>query len=158
MPIKFRRLTEIKKSLVIELMNHPMVYKHLPLLNLPFNDDNYESFIESKEQIWKEYKFGPYAFTYEDVFIGWGGLQPETNDVEIAMILHPNYWGIGKTLYKKIINIAFNEMGLNSITVLFPPSRTHIKGLLVLGFKKETEILIAGKLFIKYRLKKYPLS
>lgn len=155
MTIEFKRLTEIKKSLVIDLMNNPLVGRHLPLLKLPFNDSDYESFIESKEQIWESYKFGPYAFMYKNNFIGWGGLQPDINDIEIALILHPNYWGIGKTILIKLVHEAFHIRNLPSITILFPKSRSRVKGLLNYGFVKVGEVFIKDTTFVKYRLENY---
>ena len=70
------------------------------------------------------------------------------------MVLHPDYWGVGKVLYKEIINRAFGEMGLNSITILLPPTRTRINALLRLGFKKDGELEIDNEQFFKFRLVK----
>ena len=87
-------------------------------------------------------------------FAGWGGLQSENGEADLAMVLHPDFWGIGKTLYKEIIRRAFYEMKLSSVTVLLPPTRTRISGLLHLGFKKDSELEIEKQHFIKYRLEK----
>lgn len=47
---------------------------------------------------------------------------------------------------------AFGEMGLQSVTILFPPTWTRIKGILRLGFKPDGEVEIGGEKFIRYRL------
>jgi hypothetical protein len=69
-------------------------------------------------------------------------------------VLHPQHWGLGQALYEKIIDRAFGEMGFETVIVLFPPTRTRIKGLLRLGFKKDGELEIGGERFIRYRLAK----
>jgi hypothetical protein len=81
-------------------------------------------------------------------------LQYESGDADLALVLHPKYWGIGKIIYNKIIDQAFSQMGLESVTILLPPTRTRIKGVLRQGFKLDGEITIVGERFIRYRLYK----
>ncbi|WP_461302939.1 GNAT family N-acetyltransferase [Aureisphaera sp.] len=152
MHIELTRLTEIDTSYIIELMNHPLVRRQMPLLQGSFSESDCQRFVAAKEQLWATHGYGPWAFVIEDRFAGWGGLQPEGDEVDLALVLHPDYWGMGKALYKEIIHRAFNEMGMESVTVLFPPSRTRIKGFLRLGFKKDKEVEMGEERFIRYRL------
>ena len=85
-------------------------------------------------------------------FAGWGGLQPEEGDADLGLVLHPDYWGMGKVIYDEIIHRAFGEMGFESVTILFPPTRTRVKGILRLGFKPDGEVEAYGERFIRYRL------
>lgn len=55
-------------------------------------------------------------------FVGWGGLQDENGDADLALVLHPDYWGLGKHIYNEIVDRAFNPMGFESITILLPPT------------------------------------
>lgn len=134
------------------LMNHPLVRRQMPLFNGQFDDDTCDQFIAAKEKMWIEFGYGPWAFAIDGEFVGWGGLQPENGEADLALVLHPHYWGVGKTIYKRIIDIAFSEMSLTSITILFPPTRTRIQGLTRLGFKEEGKLIIAGEEFIRFRL------
>ncbi|HMB63721.1 MAG TPA: GNAT family N-acetyltransferase [Eudoraea sp.] len=154
MKIELKRLTEVKKPELINLMNHPMVRRQMPLLKESFNESACNKFIAAKELLWMDYGYGPWAFFIEGHFAGWGGLQPEDGEADLALVLHPDYWGMGKTIYQHIIKRAFYEMNLESVTILFPPTRIHINGLLKLGFKKESEVMLGRQLFIKYRLKR----
>jgi ribosomal-protein-alanine N-acetyltransferase len=43
-------------------------------------------------------------------------------------------------------------MGLRSVTILFPPTRTRVKGILRLGFQPDGEVQVGGERFIRYRL------
>lgn len=47
---------------------------------------------------------------------------------------------------------AFNELKLDAIQVLFPPTKTHVQGLLRLGFKKTGVVKIGEEQFIRYVL------
>ncbi|TAI48220.1 N-acetyltransferase [Flagellimonas allohymeniacidonis] len=152
MNIEFKSLGEIDKSSIIDLMNNPLVRRQMPLLKGDFDEKDCDNFVASKERLWKEHGYGPWAFVIDDQFAGWGGIQPEDGEADLALVLHPEYWGMGKVLYKEIIRRAFNELGVHSIQVLFPPTRTRIKGLLRLGFKKEKEVQIGNEQFIKYKL------
>jgi hypothetical protein len=152
MTIEFKRLPEIEKSEIIDLMNNELIRKQMPLFTGDFDNRICEKFIASKELLWTEHGYGPWAFIINDKFAGWGGLQPENGEADLALVLHPNYWGKGKYIYKKIIEQAFGVMELKSITILFPPSRTRVQELLRLGFKKEENFKIDGIEFIKYRL------
>ncbi len=154
MNIEFKKLEDIAKPAILELMNNPLVRRQMPLLQGDFTLQDCEKFVAAKKLMWQEHGFGPWAFVVENTFAGWGGIQPDDGEADLALVLHPNFWGIGKRLYKEIIDRAFNELGLSSVQVLFPPSRTRIKGLLHLGFRKEGELQIGNQPFIKFRLKK----
>ena len=134
-------------------MNHPLVRKQMPLLTGEFDQQACLEFVAAKEQLWDQFGYGPWAFVIDGQFAGWGGLQPEDGEADLALVLHPDYWGIGKTLYREIISKAFNEMELESVTVLFPPTRTRISGFLRLGFQKDGEVEVGKHRFIRYRLK-----
>lgn len=153
MKIEFTRLTEIDKTSIIELMNNPLVRRQMPLLTYQFDENICDKFIAAKEKLWTEYGYGPWAFIVDDQFAGWGGLQPENGEVDLAIVLHPNYWGIGKLIYGEIMKKAFSDMAMESVTVLFPPSRTRINGLLRLGFKEDGELKVGNIQFIRYRIK-----
>ena len=152
--MQFQRLTDINKADIIALMNNSLVRRQMPLLVGDFSEPDCERFVAAKEQLWNEYGYGPWAIVVDGVFAGWGGLQPEQGDADLALVLHPDFWGIGKRLYQIIIDKAFSSMGLNRITVLLPPTRTRVAGLLRLGFVEDGSVAIDGQRFIRYRLDK----
>lgn len=154
MNIQFQRLSDIDKADIIALMNNPLVRRQMPLLVGDFSEVDCKRFVVAKEQLWNECGYGPWAFVVDGVFAGWGGLQPEQGDVDLALVLHPDFWGIGKKLYQIIINKAFGNMGLNRVTVLLPPTRTRVAGLLRLGFIEDGSVALDGERFIRYRLDK----
>jgi len=152
MNIEFKRLTQVNKSDIIGLMNNPLVRRQMPLTSDNFGESDCDGFIAAKEQLWAEHGYGPWAFAKDGEFVGWGGLQPEEGDADLALVLHPKHWGLGRALYHEIIQRAFGQMGFESVTILFPPTRTRIKGIFKLGFRPDGQVHIEGELFNRFRL------
>lgn len=152
MSVVFKRLSEVDKFAIIDLMNNPLVRRHMPLARGNFGPAECDELVAAKERLWDEHGYGPWAFVVDGEFAGWGGLQPEGGEVDLGLVLHSKHWGLGKALYKEIISLAFREMGFKSVTVLLPPTRTRLSGVLALGFKPDSEVEIAGERFIRYRL------
>ncbi|NES73615.1 MAG: GNAT family N-acetyltransferase, partial [Okeania sp. SIO2D1] len=137
---------------IINLMNDPAVRRHLPLAQGEFGDVECARFVANKERMWEENGFGPWAFVLDDEFIGWGGLQLEGDDVDVGLVLSQKYWGAGPTLYRRILTHAFEELCVDSVTALLPPSRTRVSALRRLGFCEDGEVVLQDQHFIRYRL------
>jgi [ribosomal protein S5]-alanine N-acetyltransferase len=152
--IEFVHLIEVKEYQIIDLMNNEMVGKQLPLLIEGFSAENCRAFLKEKKQLWDEHGFGPWAFLIKSEFAGWGGLQPERGEADFALVLHPKFWGWGRKIFNKVKDQAFNQMNLNSITILFPPSRTNSKAITRLGFTEDGQFTVDGELFLRFRLTK----
>jgi RimJ/RimL family protein N-acetyltransferase len=152
MSLEFKQLKEAPTTAIIDLMNNPLVRRQMPLLKGEFTEAHCKAFIKTKEQLWLKDGYGPWAFFVEGNFAGWGGLQNEDGEADLALVLHPRYWGLGKKIYQKVIEKAFGEMKLPSLTILFPPTRTRVSAILRLGFKAEGEQFINNQRFIRYRL------
>ena len=148
MKLEFKRLGEIDCSEYIDLNTNPL----MPLPSDKFDEEDCREWIASKEKMREEYGYGPWAFVIDGKFAGSGGLQPEEGDADLGLVLRPDYWGYGKVIYEEIICRAFKEMGFESATILFPPTRTRVRGILRLGFQPDGEMEIVGKRFIRYRL------
>lgn len=150
--VSFEPLHGVDPELVIELMNDPDVRRHLPLARGRFGRREYGRFIAAKARMWREHGYGPWAFLLDDEFVGWGGLQPEGGDVGVGLVLRRIHWGAGRVLYDRIVNHAFGELGVDSVVVLLPPSRTRVAGLRRLGFRADGQCTIGEEPFHRYRL------
>ena len=150
--IVFARLAEVGQADIIELMNHPLVRRHMPLARGGFGPAECDRFVAAKERLWEEHGYGPWAFIIDGEFAGWGGIQSEGGDADVGLVLHPKHWGAGRVLYERIIAFAFRELGFSSVIALLPPSRTRVSGMLKLGFRPDGEMAVAGERFIRYRL------
>ncbi len=152
--IKLVQLSEVQEDLIIDLMNHELVGKYLPLLSGTFSKACCQAFLEEKKHLWDTHGYGPYGILINEEFAGWGGLQAEHDDADFALVLHPDFWGWGHRVFKKIKEQAFDDMGFNSITALLPPSRLNARAITRLGFAEDGQLLIDNEPFIKYRLTK----
>lgn len=152
MYIEKKKLNLVDKDLIIKLLNDPQVKHHMPLSADCFDEKHYNDFIAAKEAIWEEFGFGPSAYFVNNEFIGWGGIQPYEEDFELALVLSPAYWGHGRQLYDDLIKQAFGELRLDSVIILFPPSRTRIKAIFKTGFVEEGMVYIDGECFTRFRL------
>lgn len=149
--IVFTRLPQVDAADLIALMNDARVRRHLPLARGVFGPAECEQFVEIKERVWAEHGYGPWAFVIRGELAGWGGLQPEGEDIDLGLVLRPKFWGWGPALYARLAAAAFEELHAASITILLPTSRVHISGVLRLGFRLDGEIDVAGERFFRYR-------
>ena len=78
--------------------------------------------------------------------------QSESGETELALVLHPDYWGLGEAIYRKIIAEGFEQMRFESVIVLLPTSRRRDRVLMRLGFVFEGEVDLYGERFLRYRL------
>jgi [ribosomal protein S5]-alanine N-acetyltransferase len=152
MHLEFKRLSDISISDIIAVNTNPLVLRQMPLSGDDWEESEWIEWVEGKERQWKEHGYGPWAFVIDGKFAGWGGLQYENGDADLGLVLHPDFWGTGRIIFNEIIHRAFGEMAFESIIILFPPTRTRIKGILRLGFQPDGEVELYGEKFIRYRL------
>ena len=136
----------------MSLMNDASVRRHLPLARGAFTLRSCTEFVADKERLWREAGYGPWSILREGEFVGWGGLQPEGDDVDIALVLRPHSWGMGRSLFRCFLSVAFHENALDAVISLLPETRTRGGGLTRLGFQREGLTEIGGVRFSKFRL------
>lgn len=156
MPIEFLRLSQIPAAEIIALNTHPWVLKHMPLGDSQFDEAFCLTWVAGKEQHWEQYGYGVWAFVIEGQFAGWGGLQNENGDADLALVLHPTFWGEGKRIAKQMIEKAFTSINVDSVTVHLPLTRVKLAALLRHGFVEEALVDFDGVLFKRFRLKNNP--
>lgn len=146
------RLTEVDPDDLIGLMNDPLVRRHMPLAAGSFGPADCVAWVAAKEAIWRDHGYGPWAFLVDGVFAGWGGLQPEDDDVDLALVLRPAFWGQGWVIAERILAEAFGPLGFDDVTVLLPPTRGTAAAVRRFGFQPDGEVDVAGRTFLRFRL------
>ncbi len=152
MHLEFKRLTQVSLDSIIELNNHPLVLRQMPLGSPDFDREKCQMWVTQKDSQWEMFGYGPWAFMIDGRFAGWGGLQYEDGDADLALVLHPNYWGTGKIICDRIIQQAFTEMHLESITILLPLTRSANKAISRYGFQPDGEVIFDEVKFRRFRL------
>lgn len=149
---ELRPLREASTADLIALANDPRVQRHMPLAAGAFGPAECRAFLAAKECMWARHGYGPWAVFIGGRFAGWGGFQPENGEPDLALVLHPDFWGRGPALVREFLRRAFGPMGFSAVTALLPPSRTRIRGLVRLGFAPDGEVELGGRRFLRYRL------
>lgn len=145
-------LSDIDQHLLVDLMNDARVRAHLPLLTGPFSAADCSAFLAAKQALWDQHGFGPWAFMVGGEFAGWGGVQPEQGEADLALVLHPRFWGWGRRIFVAIKARAFGPMGLSSMVALLPPTRLNARVVSRLGFERDGEVTLGGERFLRFRL------
>lgn len=130
----------------------------MPLMPDYFDEADCRAFVDDKERLWMKHGYGPWAILVDGDFAGWGGLQPESGEADVALVLKPDYWGAGVQLIRVILACAFGELGLDTVTTLLPPTRTRVRGLTRLGFIPAGTLDVGGQMFVRYRLNRSDAS
>jgi [ribosomal protein S5]-alanine N-acetyltransferase len=150
--IELVRLPRIDAAELMELLNDRRVLRHMPLAGDDMSEADVHEWVRGKERHWEERGFGPWGIRIRGAFAGWGGFQPWGEDVEIALVLKPDFWGWGHAVFECLTGLAFEDLRLSHVVVLLPPSRARARGLLRLGFVRAGASELDGRSFLVYRL------
>ena len=153
MKFRFTQLREIAVDEILALHRDAKVLRHLPLATVAFDTAACERWLADKEAQWDRHGHGPRAILVDGRFAGWGGLQRETDDVDLALVMFPRYWGLGPPISREILRIGFDELGVESVTARLPESRTRTAGLGRMGFRRDGVVSIDGVRFVRFRLR-----
>lgn len=152
MELTFTRLTEVAAADIVALHADPRVRRHLPLATGRFGLADCRRWLADKEALWHRHGYGPWAILADGRFVGWGGLQPEDGDADLALVLAPRGWGLGRAICRAVLRVAFDELGLDSVTARLPTSRVRLGALDRMGFRPDGEVEVAGIVFRRFRL------
>jgi GNAT superfamily N-acetyltransferase len=82
---------------------------------------------------------------------GWCGIQFESGDFEVALVLSPAYWGRGREVVNEIRKWA-REMGHKQLLAHFPQSRQQVRALTKLFGQPIGTSNIREHVFITYQI------
>lgn len=150
--ITFHPLSEIPASELVALLTDPDVRRHMPLAGDDWNLENAAGWARAKDAQWQEYGYGPWAIRIGGDFAGWGGFQKEGDEADLGLVLLPGQWGHGASIFRELVRRGA-QMQIRNVTIMLPPSRVRLKGLVRLGFEPAGELDYAGQHFLKFRLK-----
>jgi hypothetical protein len=151
MQIALCTLSEIPASELVALLNDSDVHRHMPLAGDHWDEAKALDWARAKDAQWAENGYGPWAIRLDGAFAGWGGFQKEEADADLGLVLFPRYWGSGAPIFRELLRRGA-ALPLPGITILLPPSRVRMKGLVRLGFVPDGEIDYTGERFMKFRL------
>jgi hypothetical protein len=151
MRIVYGKLSDIPVEHMLALVNHPGIVAHMPFAS-PMDEVTCRNWAAAKDAQWQENGYGPWAIHVDGRFVGWGGFQREGDDVDLALVLLPEQWGVGPGIVRDLIGLAWSRFGFASIMCLLPPSRTRLKPLARLGFVADGSVDWDGQTFLRFRM------
>jgi RimJ/RimL family protein N-acetyltransferase len=149
--IEFVRLTEVPVESVVELLNEPRNARHMPL-STTFTPESAAEWVEAKDAQWSSHGYGPWAVLVGGRFAGWGGFQREENGADFALVLTPEHWGRGRAITRAALDRGFDELGLDSVVIALPYTRSPERAVRRFGFAPDGEVVYGGATFRQYRL------
>jgi RimJ/RimL family protein N-acetyltransferase len=150
--ITFHPLSEIPAPELLALLTDPDVRRHMPLAGDNWDEAGAAGWARAKDAQWQEHGYGPWAVRIDGVFAGWGGFQKEGDEADLGLVLLPGQWGHGAAIFRELVRRGA-EMQVRNVTIMLPPSRVRMKGLVRLGFEPAGELDYAGQHFLKFRLR-----
>lgn len=113
--ITYRPLNAIAPSDLLALMNDSDIRTHLiehPLFDLT----SLAQWVDDKVQVDAQPHCRVVAIFIADQLAGWGGVQPDDDNYEIAIILAKPFWGYGIRIFKDMVDWA-RTSGLKQIVI-----------------------------------------
>lgn len=151
--LTLHRFVEIDPATWLTLLNDPDVHRHMPLAgDTQWTEPMAADWAAAKDAQWAENGYGPWALKLDGVFIGWGGFQKEGDEADFGLVLLPAHWGQGAMLFRELVSRG-RDLPLDPVSILLPPSRVRLKGLVRLGFEPAGELSYDGHRFLKFRLR-----
>jgi len=149
--IEFVRLTEVPVELVVDLLNEPRNARHMPLSS-NVTAESAAEWVQAKDEQWSINGYGPWAVLVNGGFAGWGGFQQEENGADFALVLAPEHWGLGADITHAALDRGFSELGLDSILIALPYTRSPERAVRRFGFVPDGEVTYGDATFRQYRL------
>jgi RimJ/RimL family protein N-acetyltransferase len=134
------------------LLTDPEVRRHMPLAGDNWDEAGAADWARGKDAQWEANGYGPWAIRVDGAFAGWGGFQREGDEADLGLVLLPAYWGHGADIFREMVRRG-RELSIANVTIMLPPSRVRLKGLVRLGFEPAGEVEHAGERFLKFRLR-----
>ena len=134
----------------LQLLNSDLVRKHL-IQHPRFTMETFGIWLQSKIKADQQSGCILRAIQSDGNLIGWCGIQIESGDYELALVLSPKYWGHGREVTNQIVVWA-QELGHKQLFAHLPQTRPQTKALERLFGKPIRVSRIHENVFNTYRI------
>ena len=110
------------------------------------------AWVAAKDAQWEENGYGPWAVLVKGVFAGWSGFQAEDGAADLAVVLRPEHWGLGRAVADAALAQGFGAPGLDAVVIALPLTRSPARVVARLGFVPDGEVAYGGATFRRFRL------
>lgn len=99
---ELKALNEVPAIELLQVLTDPRISRHLPLFEADIDLLWVERWVEGKITQWLIPELGPYAVLQAGAVAGWAGYQPDGESAELAIVLRPEAWGIGRAVIAEV--------------------------------------------------------
>lgn len=154
--LRFASLNDVPVTQLLAHMNDPRIAAHLPLLTHQWSEADARAFQIAKQQRWIEDGLGHWAIHEGDRYVGWGGFEKDGETWDFGLVLTPEAFGLGRSVFLKALEFARHDERIEVISFLLAPSRRSLSALTRYGAVYAGEDNHAGQCFLRYELSLAP--
>ncbi len=126
----------------------------MPLAEVDYSDEWIQNWIAQKSNTWPQENVGPWSVWVNGTFAGWSGFEPDEQDLSFGIVLHKQFWGYGRAVLSRAIDVWADALDTRRIFFEFPLSRSSELWATRLGLVPVEEIEFSGHTFMRYELPK----
>jgi len=132
-------------------LGDPLVVRHMASTGITLRDC--EVIISNSLEHWKKYGIGSWGVERKGQLVGWAGFKYWKDcECEALIVLSPSYWGLGKAIFNKLLELAIKDFDLSHLYVLLPVTRKSFKYMRRIGFAYDNDEAHNGEAFKKFIL------
>ena len=119
--LNYVSLENIDPQLLLPILNSEVNRTHL-MAHDPFTAESLAAWIENKCLVDKQPGCRVRAIQNNNSVLGWCGIQQEAERYEIAIVVDKQYWGVGKQIFKDMMDWA-KELNHDTVFIYFLHTR-----------------------------------
>ncbi|NJN91102.1 MAG: GNAT family N-acetyltransferase [Leptolyngbyaceae cyanobacterium SL_5_14] len=147
--IEYIEFDEVNPKEFVALLNKQKIREHLIAHQL-FDIETVKEWIETKIEVDSSKDCKVRAIIVDQQLAGWCGIQLEDEKYEIAIVIDNNYWGLGRKIFREIMDWA-EEFGHQTVFIHFLYTRPKYKFLQKIS-KNVYQSELSGNKFTTYEI------
>ncbi len=125
--IEYVKFDDVDPNQFIDVLNEESIRGHLISHKL-FDSDSVQAWVAGKTSSGEETGCRIRAVFVDDTLVGWCGIQKDSSNYEIAIVISQSAWGIGTHLFRDLMAWA-KELGHSQVVIHLLESRPVYKAL-----------------------------
>jgi len=139
------------EEILFQALRDPRVVKNMASNGITLKDC--ESIVANSLEHWKKHGIGSWGVERKGQLVGWAGFKYwKDRECEALIVLSPSYWGLGKAIFDKLLELAVKNFELSHLYVLLPVTRKSFKYMRRIGFEYDNDETHNGEAFKKFIL------
>lgn len=147
--LAFVKLEQVDLNAMLDILNKESTRTHL-IKHKVFDLSDVERWISNKLEVDAMAGCKVRAIELDGVLAGWCGIQQEQGEFELAVVIDEPHWGLGKHIFKEMMQWAV-EMEHKTVFIHLLKTRRKYKFLEKVA-NEVSDLTLMGALFTSYEL------